>query len=294
MLNHTEIDGDGVSTDGQLPISVVICTLDEQDNIRDCILAIQNNRPAEIIVVDGGSTDRTVEYAKQFPIRVLETVKGLGHQTQVGIECTSQNYIALIHADDRCAERCFETLLHEMQESGYWAIKARTLSWEPRTYWEKAMDLNLRLFLNKVGPTNMVGRPAMFRKEAFKFVKNDALFTFSGEDADLSRQMELAGLPQGHGSGIVYRKHLASLAPCFQQWKRYGEGDGRFVYKYPSRIPHMLFHLLINYPLLKSLRVARLGNARYCGFFLMQGSVRMIWAVKEYLSLIFSRKVHQS
>ena len=277
-----------VAKDG-LPITVVICTLNEEENIRECIVSVQSNRPSEVIVVDGGSTDRTVEYAKRFPVRIIETSKGLGHQTQVGIDNATQDYIALIHADDRCADRCLETLMQEMQTAGYWAIKAQTLSLEPCSYWEKAMDINIRLFMNRVGATKMVGRPAMFSREAFSVVGNDSFFTFSHEDTDLSRQMELAGLPQGRGTGIVYRKHLDSMGACFRQWKRYGEGDGRFVYKYPSRMPRVLFHLLIQYPIIKPLRAAWLGSGRYSGFFVMQGCVRTIWAVKEYLSLVFSK-----
>ena len=286
MPTHIAVDI-GV-TKHNFPITVIICTLNEEKNIRECIVSVQSNRPSEIIVVDGGSTDRTVECAKRFPVRVIETSKGLGNQTQVGIDDASQDYIALIHADDRCADRCLETLMQEIQTAGYWAIMAQTLSLEPRTYWERAMDINLKL-INRVGPTNMVGRPALFKREAFRIVRNDPVFTFSAEDTDLSRQMELAGLSQGHGTGIVYRKHLATMGACFRQWKRYGEGDGRFVYKYPSRMPRVLFHLLIHYPIIKSLRAAWLGSGRYCGFFVMQGCVRTMWAVKEYLSLVFSR-----
>ena len=147
------------------------------------------------------------------------------------------------------------------------------------------MDLNLKIFINKVGPSTMIGRPAIFSREAFNIVKNDPFFTFGAEDADLSRQMEIAGMPQGHGTGTVYRKNLETMGECYRQWRRYGEGDGRFVCKHPSRILSVLFHLAIYYPIIKSVRVARLGFWRYSGFFVMQGLVRLIWASKEYVSL---------
>jgi hypothetical protein len=41
----------------KLPISVVICALNEESRIKDAILSAKKNEPAEIIVVEGGSTD---------------------------------------------------------------------------------------------------------------------------------------------------------------------------------------------------------------------------------------------
>ena len=46
------------------PVSVQICTLNEEGNIGECLETVVANDPEEIVVIDGGSTDRTVEIAE--------------------------------------------------------------------------------------------------------------------------------------------------------------------------------------------------------------------------------------
>ena len=47
-------------------VSVVVCSKNEETRIKKCLSAIVKNKPNEIIMLDGGSLDRTVEYAKKF------------------------------------------------------------------------------------------------------------------------------------------------------------------------------------------------------------------------------------
>ncbi len=53
------------------PVSVQICTLNEEGNIGECLETVVANDPEEIVVIDGGSTDRTVEIAEAMGARVL-------------------------------------------------------------------------------------------------------------------------------------------------------------------------------------------------------------------------------
>jgi len=54
-------------------ISVIIPVKNEADNIEQCLEAVfsQSPKPHEVIVVDGHSTDKTVESAKKFPVDVV-------------------------------------------------------------------------------------------------------------------------------------------------------------------------------------------------------------------------------
>ena len=59
-------------------ISVVIPVLNEEKRLPECLKALNNNRekPYEIIVADGGSTDSTKEIASAYGCVVLDNPKG--------------------------------------------------------------------------------------------------------------------------------------------------------------------------------------------------------------------------
>ena len=57
------------------PISVVVCTKNEEARLEDCLRSVVANHPDEIIVVDGGSTDRTLEIAARFTDRIISSPK---------------------------------------------------------------------------------------------------------------------------------------------------------------------------------------------------------------------------
>ena len=65
-----------------LPISVVIIAKDAERTLDECLSAVQQNNPAEIIVVDDHSRDRTAEIARGY----TETVCSLAPEGK-GISC---------------------------------------------------------------------------------------------------------------------------------------------------------------------------------------------------------------
>ncbi len=82
-------------------ISVIIPTLNECDNIRRCIERIRaEGRDSEIIVCDGGSSDGTVQIAKEYAgTKVIETSKGRGVQMNMGAEAAAGDVLLFLHAD---------------------------------------------------------------------------------------------------------------------------------------------------------------------------------------------------
>ena len=76
-----------------LPISVNICTYNEEKSIENCLNSVKRNNPKEIIVVDGGSTDATVKISKSLGAKVfISQNKGLSSQRQYGIENSNQPF----------------------------------------------------------------------------------------------------------------------------------------------------------------------------------------------------------
>lgn len=63
----------------KIPLSVAVITKNEEKQLPDCLKSVAF--ADDIVVVDSGSTDRTVEIAKEFGCRVfIEDWKGYGPQ----------------------------------------------------------------------------------------------------------------------------------------------------------------------------------------------------------------------
>ncbi len=86
-----------------LKISIIIPTLNEGGVIGHLLQQLQPARQAghEVIVVDGGSSDGTVERARPLADRVLCTRPGRGEQLNRGALASSGGWLWFLHADSR-------------------------------------------------------------------------------------------------------------------------------------------------------------------------------------------------
>ena len=82
-------------------IAVIIPTLQEEDYIQEILLRLNKVEPAlEIVVVDGGSRDRTVELAKPFASKVFQTRKhGIAGGRNYGAKEASGDGLVFLDAD---------------------------------------------------------------------------------------------------------------------------------------------------------------------------------------------------
>ncbi len=78
-------------------ISIIIPTLNEAGNIPALKMLIP--QVAEVIVVDGGSSDTTVQIATDLGISVLHTDKGRGAQLNLGAGMATSEILLFLHAD---------------------------------------------------------------------------------------------------------------------------------------------------------------------------------------------------
>jgi rSAM/selenodomain-associated transferase 2 len=80
-------------------ISVIIPSLDEEANIAATLQNVRAQQPHEIVVIDGGSSDRTAEIAAPLADRFLVGQRGRAAQMNLGAESAAGDALLFLHAD---------------------------------------------------------------------------------------------------------------------------------------------------------------------------------------------------
>jgi len=92
-------------------ISAVIITKNEEENILRCISALQSITD-EIILVDSGSTDKTIEIAEKLGVRIIETEwRGYAQTKNLGNKEASHEFILSIDADEEVSNELKSSIL---------------------------------------------------------------------------------------------------------------------------------------------------------------------------------------
>lgn len=80
-------------------ISVIIPAYNEEKTIGRLLDNIAAQKNVEVIVVDGGSSDRTEDVVKSYPVKVIRTRKQRALQCNKGAEIAKGRMLVFLHAD---------------------------------------------------------------------------------------------------------------------------------------------------------------------------------------------------
>lgn len=208
-----------------LPVSVVVIARNASGILAGCLEAIKANNPAEIVVIDGNSSDNTVEIASRYTSRIFsDGGQGAAFARQMGAEKATQEYIAYIDADITLKDKTLSVMLEELRSSKMSGVRARQVpAARPTNYWGLSQFEAENLSTHK---RDRIGMPAcMLRRDIIlKFRFDD--FVFRGaEDTEIETRMVRAGLKFGVSSGEVAVRYPPSLRVFWRQ--RYLHGGGK-------------------------------------------------------------------
>jgi rSAM/selenodomain-associated transferase 2 len=87
-------------------LSIIVPTLDEEDAVAATLAALDplRRRGAEVIVVDGGSHDRTIQEARRLCDEVILASRGRAAQMNAGAAAAHGKVLLFLHADTRLPE----------------------------------------------------------------------------------------------------------------------------------------------------------------------------------------------
>ncbi len=101
-------------------LSIIIPVLNEGERIAGTLDALAPLRAlgVEIVVVDGGSRDATVQRARLRATRVISAPRGRASQMNAGAEKAQGNVLLFLHGDTRLPSDADHVLLNDLEHSG--------------------------------------------------------------------------------------------------------------------------------------------------------------------------------
>jgi glycosyltransferase involved in cell wall biosynthesis len=126
-----------------MKLSVVVICLNEERHLARCLAALTGvdrcGLDVEIVVADGGSTDRSREIALSYGARVVDSPRGIPVQRNVGARAATGEILAYVDADVEILDGWFATVARHFADSprrilGCAPRLAADASWIARAY----------------------------------------------------------------------------------------------------------------------------------------------------------------
>jgi glycosyltransferase involved in cell wall biosynthesis len=216
-----------------LELSVIVPVRDAESMVFECLQTICACSPREIIVVDGLSSDCTVDIADRFPVDVVsDEGRGVAAARMIGVKRARSPVVALIDVDIVLPPGSLECLLEEFLQGEYAALQAGLHSVAGPRYWGQALVTHHNWGCSKNWPGLMA---TIFKRQVLLDYKLDERF-LSGEDIEFRWRLRRAGLKIGVSRRTLVTHRFDDTYACARaQWKADGEGLGRMLSKYGWR-----------------------------------------------------------
>lgn len=251
-----------MSTGSKQRISVIIPVRNEAGKIHQCLEAVfsQSVKPHEVVIVDGHSTDGTIEEVRKFPAKIFyEDAHSIACARQIGVENAEGEYIAFTDADCVPDREWLSNLIKEFDEGIIGVGGAAKNTGD--SLWEKSINLAMDTFLGGARTLqarfvkerrfvrSIGGFNSIYRKQDILKVGGFNTRLPGGEDLELNKKLSKMGKLLYTPQAVVLHHHSWTLSKFAKKMFRYAKERGMIrawdLQVIPALVAPLLFISLI-------------------------------------------------
>ncbi len=260
--------------------SIIIRTYNEEKHIGNLLRAIekQDYRDYEIIVVDSGSTDGTLDIIKEFPVKIMHIESKdftFGYSLNIGCKESKGKYLIFASAHVLPLDKKWLShLIMPFSNAKIAGVFGRQMG-HPTSKFSESMDfkrifgvtsLNSNIPLDYVNNANAAIRKELWEKRPFEE------YLFGLEDIDWTKFMTDEGyLIRYESKAPVYHIHNETWSQIFNRFRREAIAAVRIGLKHPPQVRisfvRVIFNLLRDcvdsFPNYSLTRLEKIARFRY-------------------------------
>ncbi|MBS7634297.1 glycosyltransferase [Candidatus Bathyarchaeota archaeon] len=227
-------------------VSVIVPAFNSEATIKDLLESLMlldyGKENLEIIIVDGGSTDRTVEIAKIYPVQIIvESRRGINVARNAGVKSSKGEILVFTDSDCVVPKDWVRKIVEDFRDQSVGCLGGSALRYEDnflsryadisvvpvlRRFRKREILDSVKLLLRYPAGCNMA-----FRREAMEKAGlfNEKIHYGFDEDDLAERVCKLGYKMLLDPEVIVWHKHRRSLLNLLKQFFNYGKGGALLI-----------------------------------------------------------------
>jgi cellulose synthase/poly-beta-1,6-N-acetylglucosamine synthase-like glycosyltransferase len=226
--------------EGALPkVSVIVASMNNEETIEECLQALlAQNYPAdniEIILMDGGSKDKTTEIAKKYPVKVVTIHLNAPAAYNYALKIASHPILGFVDSDAKVEKDWLKKLTPRLNEPKVAGVSGSIDTWNMNNPWAKSIGYELKTRYSRIG--KYTGRIAtmnlLLKKSVIEEVGGWDEKLPSQYDTDFGYRMSAKGYRIAYEpSSVCYHFNRPTIKAYYRQQLQYGRNTIKLYFKH--------------------------------------------------------------